>query len=168
VLGKELLTNPGGEEPLVDGRIPGWEQAQGAWRTRASDPKPAEGESYFSCIGQVPVGELDQDVSLAPFAKLASAGKLKMSFRGSVRSFGQPNPDSAQVILEFLDAAKVKVLDRWDSGQIKSAGGWQELADARVVNKDAAWVRVRLITTRSAGDNNDGYFDNLSLTAAAR
>ncbi len=79
--------------------------------------------------------------SLAPFAKLASAGKLKMSFHGSVRSFSQPNPDSAQIILEFRDAAKGNVLDRWDSGKIKSTNSWQELAETRLVNKDAAWVR---------------------------
>ena len=29
LVGKELLTNPGGKEPLVDGRIPGWEPVQG-------------------------------------------------------------------------------------------------------------------------------------------
>src|SRR5207248_1374398 len=36
-----LLRNPGCEEPLVNGKIPGWTMVTGhAWTRRTSDPRP--------------------------------------------------------------------------------------------------------------------------------
>jgi hypothetical protein len=116
----------------------------------------------------VPVAELAQDVSLAPVVKLVRDGRLELAFRGAVRSYAQRNPDSAQVVLEFRDYGNRRVLERWGSGPVENQGAWKVLTDTRTVPKDARWVRVRLVSVRSAGVENDGYFDNLSLIATAK
>jgi hypothetical protein len=161
----ELLRNPGAEQALIQGRIPEWTCTQGVWGTRSADPAPNEGKFYFQA-GKVPVAELAQDISLAAVSKLILAQRLEISFKGTVRSFDQPNPDSAQVIIEFHDTNK-KVLERYDSGKIENVRQWEVVSVTRIVPKGTKSLRVRLISTRSEGNDNDGYFDSLSLMAFA-
>lgn len=166
-LGKELLKNPGCEEPAVKGFYPGWKTNLGGWRTRNTNPPPDEGKSYFYAA-PVPLAELNQLVSLAPFAKLIESGNAVAHFKGSVRSFRQPNPDSTALIVEYYGIDQKKVLDTYDSGKIQSTDAWKILTDHRTIPKGAAWAKVRLISFRNAGKDNDGYFDNLSLKVTSK
>lgn len=165
-LGQELLRNPGGEEPMVLGIIPGWMPVAGAW-TSVLVPNADEGAAHFRA-SPVTVAELAQDVSLAPFAKLVRDGKLEVEFKGSVRSHPKRIPDLNQIIVEFRDATNRRVLDRWDSGRLASPNKWRVLSETRVVNPEVLWVRVRLQGIRSSGSNNEAYFDNLSLKATVK
>jgi hypothetical protein len=68
--------------------------------------------------------------------------------------------------VEYLGAGGT-VLDSFDTGEIISQFGWRRVNDSRAAPTDAETVRVRLIAVRNSGDNNDGYFDNLSLRPAS-
>lgn len=162
LLGRELLRNPGAEDPWVAGVLPGWTAVQFAWGIRKADPAPADGISYFSPTPS-PIAEIFQDVSLIPFNRLGPQTPLEVHFRCSVRSFLQLSPDATQVILEFRDGANRTVLESWDSGRTTSVNSWAELSETRIIPSKAKWIRVRLISTRSGGLDNDGYFDSVSL-----
>lgn len=166
LLGKELLKNSGAEDAWQTGVLPGWIALQVPWGIRKSDPAPADGEAYLSPTPS-PIAELFQDVSLAPFNRVGAATPLEANFHCSVRSFMQLSPDTTQVILEFRDGNR-RVLESWDSGKVASIHAWTELSEAHPIPSKAKWIRVRLISIRSGGLDNDGYFDNVSLKVNAK
>lgn len=166
LLGKELLRNPGAEDAWVAGVLPGWTSSQVPWGIRKADPAPANGESYFAPTPS-PIAEIFQDVSLVPFTRVGATATLEARFRCSVRSFLQLSPDTTQVILEFRDGNR-RVLEFWDSGKVSSIHVWTELAETHPIPPKAKWIRVRLISTRSGGLDNDGYFDDVSLKVTAK
>jgi hypothetical protein len=166
---KQLLTNPGCEDVLVAGKIPGWSEVRGEWSPFASVNVPAhEGKVYFSARSS-PAGELAQDVSLESLAEMVDEGKLRITFTGEVRSFEQNPPDATQIIIECRDAKNEKVLVDYPSARIESVTGWKTVSHTAVVPKETRNLRVRLITSRSSrGNITDAYFDNLSLKAAPK
>lgn len=142
--------------------LPGWIMAVGStWRAGASNPLPHRGTSYFFA-GAGSLGELRQDVDLGSFATVIDAESQRFYFEVHVRSFDQSPPDSARVILEYRDASDV-VLSVFDSGERRERTQWVRVSDSRVVPAGTRKARIRLISTRYNGTNNDGYFDSLLL-----
>lgn len=159
---QNLLSNPDAEDPLVSGEIPDWTEVVGNdWQYRDSNPTAQSGQNYFFA-GAGPNAELQQDVDVSDQASDIDTGDLQFTFTGYVRSFDQTDPDEAQIILEYRDGSGT-VLDTYDSGPTTSTSSWLLLDDERTAPVGTRVIRVRLISTRNSGTNNDGYFDNLSL-----
>lgn len=160
-----LLRNSGNEEPLVAGKIPGWTEVVGTnWTKRSSDPSPFEGGAYFFA-GAEAHAELRQDVDVSSYETTIAAGTQQFVFEGYVRSWNQSPADTSRIIIEYRDKANTRVLTSFDSGEIVNTSSWQLVSDTRAALIETAWIRVRLISTRTAGGNNDGYYDALSLRA---
>lgn len=165
-LDRELLKNPGCEEPMLDFEIPGWEQVKGRWRKGGLNRamRAYEGQAFFS-TGKVPLAELAQTVDISPYAQAIDAGRQQFKFWAYVRCYDQENPDKTRVIVEYRDAAGGKILDRYDSGLVKSVKFWRPLSDTRLAPVGTRSIRVRLVSIRTHAEANDGYFDGLSLRA---
>jgi hypothetical protein len=165
--GVELLRNPGCEERPVAGKIPGWEVIRGDWRPRGQDPAPFEGKAYFFA-GVSKTAELRQDVDVSAHAAAIDAGRLRLAFAGHLQSYRVKNkekPDTAQVLVEYLPADKARAIAAYVSPLVRASNGWREVRDTRIAPVGTRWVRVRLLSTRETGHDNDGYFDGLSLKA---
>lgn len=165
-LAVNLLENPSNDEPLVGANIPGWIEVLGAnWTQRSEGPPPFEGSSYFF-PGVVRDAELAQDVDVTGFSAAIDGGAQAFNFAGYVRSFSQGNSsDESRIVLEYRNAAG-EILDSFDSGGIDNTTEWQLVVDSRNAPVGTRTIRVRLISTRRSGSNNDGYYDALSLTLA--
>lgn len=160
----ELLLNGGCEDALVVGEIPYWEEVVGMnWTQRGSNPQPYEGLSYFFA-GAGASAELRQDVAVSSYAGLIDAGGQSFSFSGWVRSWEQSPADLSRVIIEYLNADKSAVLASFDSGTYSNTSSWLQITNSTIAPTGTRHIRVRLISVRRAGTNNDGYFDGLSLT----
>jgi uncharacterized repeat protein (TIGR01451 family) len=158
--GPNLLANPGGEEPLVGGKIPGWTEVSGfTWAY--SNFQGTYAGANFMFPGASAAAELRQDVDLTPYAAFIDAGIQRFSFEGYVRSADAP-PDPARVVLEYLDANKI-LLGSFDSGEITNTGPWRQVADLRTAPEGTRWARLRLIGRRISAGNIDAYFDGFLL-----
>ena len=145
--------------------IPSWTPLTGdAWAYRSTSPEAQRGLNYFFA-GASADAELVQDVDLSAFATAIDAGTQAFAFTGYLRSFDQAPADLARIVLEYRDAGGA-VLDAFDTGDVASTDAWQEVTDLRTAPVGARTVRVRLISTRQNGTNNDGYFDNLEFVEA--
>ena len=166
-LGINLIRNPGNDLALVNGEILGWEEVHGSlWTQRSASPDPQAGGHYFYA-GNVPFGELRQDVDVSVFRDRIDAGTQNFGFIGYVRSFNQSPPDIARILVEYRHQDNFRVLDFFDSGPITSRDAWQKVSDHRAAPVGTAWIRVRLFATRQLGNSNDGYFDSLLLYASS-
>lgn len=161
-LGEELVKNPGCEEPLIDGRIPGWTSLNGQWG--ANPDRPASGKFWFHAPA-VPSSELYQDVDITSYARSVDMGKASVQIAFQLRCF---TGDKGRVVLEFRDAENKKVLAEKDTGEIASPDRWQRFAHSLPVPKETRTVRIRLISKRSSGRSNDGNFDDLSLRLTSK
>ncbi len=156
-----LILNPGNEALLVEGEIPNWQEITGTnWRQRSSDPQPYEGSAYFFA-GAESLAELQQDVDVSVYAAAIDAGTQSFSFTGYVHSWA--GLDTSRIVLEYLNVTKDNVLSSFDSGELAPTA-WQAVSDTRLAPAGTRYIRVRLISNRHMGNNNDGYFDALSLT----
>jgi hypothetical protein len=161
-----LIVNPGNEDPLVGGEIPGWAEVIGTnWTQRSSNPAPFEGNNYFFA-GVGALGELAQSIDVTAYSAGIDSGLQNFYFEGYVRSFNQNPVDTTQIIVEFLDISSV-VLDSFDSGHRSNTSAWDLVSDSRLAPALTRYINVRLISDRNDGSNNDGYFDALSLTTNA-
>jgi len=169
----ELLVNPGCEDPPHGAGLPGWTAVSGNWGRRDRNPLPKEGNFYFF-PGQAPLAVLEQLVDVSRYSATIDAGEQPFTFRGYVRSYPvaggkkkkpKPKPDACRIVTESLAGDAAQVLARTDTGPIVSVGEWRLIEGTRVVPGGTRFIRVRLISVRHSGNNNDGYFDGLSLKA---
>lgn len=160
---QNLLQNPGCE--TAGNPPPSWVQVSGNWSCNTFLP-PQEGAAHFY-PGAVAIGELQQDISVSSSAVSIDLGLATASFTGYVQSFPQTPPDLSRIIVEYRDTTNTVVLSSFDSGDIGSVGAWQQVTDARAIPVGTRTIRVRLVSTRQAGSDNDGYYDGLSLTVNA-
>lgn len=158
-----LLRNPSNDDPLIAGEIPYWRETVGTlWTQRSADPLPLDGTAYFFA-GVGAIAELQQDVDVSNFASAIDNGLQSFTFSGYVRAWPQTPSDSSRIIVEYRDAANAAVLATGDTGDISQVGQWRQVTDTKIAPSGTRFIRVRLLSTRNNGDNNDGYFDALSL-----
>ncbi len=165
-LGPNLLLNPGNEDPLVAGQIPFWTEVVGtSWsnQTGTLSVTPFEGSFYFYA-GPVANAELRQDVDVSAYAEEVDAGTQSFLFNGYVRSYPQTPADFARIVIEYRNSSST-VLASFDSGNIANNTAWQLVQHSQVAPVGTRVIRVRLISTRNNGTQNDGYYDGLSLQA---
>ncbi len=142
----------------------GWTSPNGInWQQRSTDPTPLDGTAYFFA-GDNDFASLQQDIDVSIYSTDIDASLATFSYSAFVRSFGQNPPDLAQTNLFYLDANGT-VIEQFNSLEYGDGSNWVEVQDTRIAPVGTRTIRVELNSTRNSGGNNDGYFDNLSLTA---
>ncbi len=160
---RELLLNGGCEDELEVKKNSPWVAMQGEWKRYLLEQIPPQaGKTYFWPT-RSPLGELVQEVDLKEFAIPIDRRQLKFEFAGYVRTYASTTNDSSRIILEFLDEKKEKALATFDSGEIINIREWQKVSHSRIAMKGTRWVRVRLLSKRYDGTENNSYYDSLSL-----
>jgi hypothetical protein len=159
----ELIRNGGCEEDLAGGEIPGWTEVLGSnWAQRGSNPDPYEGDHYFF-PGVASTAELKQEVDVSDISNLIDAGSQTFDFSGWVRSYVQSPSDQTRIVIEYLNLDQSEVLSSFDSGLYSNTADWLEITNSTIAPAGTRMIRIRLISTRRNGSNNDGYYDGLSL-----
>lgn len=159
----ELVRNGGCEAPLVNGEIPEWVEVVGTgWTQRGTSPDPYEGQHYFFA-GAIRNAELSQDVELADYVDLIDTGNHLFEFSAYVHSWPQSPSDISRIVLEYLDQDKTEILGSFDSGDYFITEAWVLVSHSIIAPIGTRFIRIRLISTRREGSNNDGYYDAVSL-----
>jgi gliding motility-associated-like protein len=159
---QNLLKNPDCELPSASGAIPSWTNVVGnLWNARQLDPLAQNGISYFS-PGQIKNAELSQTIDVSDYACSIDAGIQSFNFAGYVYSFNQQPQDEARIVVQYLSVTNV-ILTSYDSGNKTPLSIWEKLTNTTLAPVGTRSIRVRLISTRQSGTDNDGDYDNLSL-----
>ena len=155
VVGQNLITNPGAE---LDPTTNGWTQASGSW-VSGSEVAAQDGSFHFFSGASAGTVELYQDVDVSVYATAIDAGTQDFYFSGYIRSFS--GSDEGQIIVEYRDAATT-VLSTYDTG-LEPSTTWTQFVDTRTAPVNTRTIRIRLLSKRNAGSDNDGYMDDLLL-----
>ncbi|KAA3606483.1 MAG: T9SS C-terminal target domain-containing protein [Calditrichaeota bacterium] len=160
-----LVQNPGCEEELVGDEIPSWTEASGTkWTQRSTNPSPFEGSFYFYAGSQSGTAELQQDVNVSEYSNSIDNGNA--TFNWSSYAATKQGIDDAKIILEYRDVTNTTVLDTYDSG-FYSGQTWTEFSDSRIAPVGTRFIRIRMISDRDLGPQNNGNHDNLNLFTTA-
>jgi len=164
LIAQNLILNPGCEDSLVDGEIPNWSEVIGVnWTQRLANPEPYSGDAYFF-PGAASSAELMQDVNVSDYAISIDESMQIFIFEGYVRSYPQNPTDYSRIVIEYLDTTKLIKLDSVDFGNYSTTSSWVQLTDTSFAPSGTRFIRIRLISTRRNGSNNDGYYDALFLS----
>ncbi len=163
---RNLIQNSSCEDELVNGEIPNWQEVFGNLWTRNNWVIPQDGKYHF-CAGAVANAELRQDINVSAYASLIDTGVQRFKFTGFVESFSQSPADMGKIILDYLNADKQSVLYSCDLGYHTNIDNWLQVSNTSLAPAGTRFIRVRLISTRVSGVDNDGYFDHLFLDALA-
>jgi hypothetical protein len=158
-----LIINAGAELPPAKN---GWTQVTGRWQQRAKDPLPQEGKNYFF-PGNAGVAELYQDIDVSNHASLIDIGFYHVNYSAYMRAWHQKPTDEAIEIVEYRNATG-NVVDSFKTESCTTTDKWVHITDSRAIPKNTRIIRIRLLSIRHNGSNNDGYHDNLSLTLENR
>lgn len=170
---QNLIVNGSAEFPAIPPAtgLFGWTQVSGNWAQAAYLP-PQNGLFEFF-PGAASTAELYQDVDVSSMSSYIDLGNTNFNFSGYIRSWNDVQLDQSRIVVEYLSATNA-VLDTYDSGNLTSVGsppdpnisadGWLQVADSRTAPTGTRTIRIRLISTRLHGSDNDGYYDNLVLT----
>ncbi len=166
----QLSKNPSCQEVQAGNKPDAWTDIEGnQWNcTMAGQgdfPPTHDGKMLFYA-GSVAKGALEQSVNVSTYAASIAEGKQSFRFSGWVSVYPQSPSDLAQIVVEYRDAGDSRVLATFTSDE-RSDTQWARLEDTRIAPAGTGWIRVRLIAKRQEGLSNDGYFDDLSLTAVA-
>jgi hypothetical protein len=170
VIGQNLIANPSCEDSAANNKIPLWTEVSGfEWQRQSSTNgsfPPAWDGQYLFFAGQTDSAELRQDVNVTVFASSIDAGTRSFVFHGYVRSYDQSPPDSSRIIIEYRADTVSAPLRTFDSHNIGNVVNWQLVSDSALAPWGTRLIRIRLMSTRFAGTDNDGYYDALSLIAS--
>ena len=161
LLGDNLLVNPGGEDGLD-----GWTVTEGIAESltagECNGVNPYTGVRYFAVGGlctESDLGRMHQDVDVAAEADSIDAGAVIA--RGTAWMSDWSGSDIPAMRLRFLDEASDVI---GETGWFEMpAATWTEVDIQAPVPPLTRFVRVELQGTRVAGQDNDSYFDALSL-----
>lgn len=160
---QNLIKNADCELPIVNGKIPYWTEVDGTtWRPNGTDMPPQSGQFYFFPGTSTRIAELMQEIDVSSYACPIDLGRQTFSFVGYVRCFDQFPADIAHVYIEYLNL-NGNILTDYGSGLQSPTSSWRRLADSRVAPVGTRRIRIRLVSTRLNGSDNDGSYDNLSL-----
>lgn len=158
---QEFLVNGGADAPLVNGEIPGWREVRGSSWTAGPAAAPHAGSGHFFA-GRVGSAELAQTVDVSAAAGSIDAGGQRMVFSGYLRSWNQSPADTSRVFLEYRGGGG-QYLGGHDTGNLAYRTAWTQVTHDRMLPAGTRSVVVRLLAERRSGNDNDGYFDSLSL-----
>ncbi len=160
---QNLIKNPDCELPMSGGTIPSWTNVVGnLWNARQLDPLAQSGNSYFS-PGQIKNAELSQTIDVSDYACSIDAGLQSFIFGGYVYSFNQQPQDVARVYVQYLSATNV-ILALYDSGDKTPLSIWEKITNVTLAPVGTRSIKIRLVSLRQSGTDNDADYDNLTLT----
>lgn len=141
-----------------------WTNASGRWTQRNRSPLPHQGKAYFF-PGVVLHGELYQDIDISRYQWLTDLGLMTSRYSAFMRVFPQRPPDQSREVVEFrnIDSA---IVDSFASVSCDSTNVWMRFADKRTIPKSTRTIRVRLLSDRFNGSNNDGYHDDIFFSVS--
>jgi gliding motility-associated-like protein len=160
---QELVDNGGAESPLWMG----WTQANPAdtWIQSAQRPPHSGSFHFYPNQTQNPSSELYQDINVSSNAAAIDAGTASYTFSGWRRGYYNPpssfDMDRSEIIVEYRDASG-NVLASYDTGSAVYSS-WTNNTDTRDAPIGTRTVRIRLISVRVTGSDNDGYYDDISF-----
>jgi hypothetical protein len=161
---QNLILNPSNELPPVGDNIQFWTEIQGVeWQQRCGDPLAQHGSCYFFA-GNGAVCKLAQTIDLTPYINTIDAGNQEFYFSGYARSYNQSPPDHSQFELRYFSETNA-LLATHILGPYSSTTSWVHTDITMTAPIGARSIQVLLHSIRYSGTNNDGYFDNLNLTA---
>jgi LPXTG-motif cell wall-anchored protein len=169
-----LILNGDAEMPRLDSVPTGWLNIQGNWSSAEGDSGKhdcgyAQSGKYFFFAGTDSLGILRQDIDVSAYAPGIDALEQQFIFNGYAESLDQgPNSDQSQIIITGLDSSKNKALYTFNSDSTRSLNKWLLLTDTFMAPATTRFLRIQLISIRHIGADNDGYFDHLVLTTAAK
>ncbi|MBF0198364.1 MAG: hypothetical protein HQL32_11665 [Planctomycetes bacterium] len=158
----ELIKNGGNEMDLIAGEIPYWNEDEGEnWTQRSSNPAPFEMDHYFYA-GDGAYAILSQTIDVSDIAEEIDNGDKEFQFYAYLRVYNQTNPDSSKVIVQYKNDMG-DILDSFESFESTAVDKWERVEDIRHAVPDTRSIKIMLIANRNNGNNNDGYFDMVSL-----
>ena len=166
-----LLTNPGAEAPITQqGQIPGWTLTSnfstelygtGGFPSATEGQRINGGTRLFTGGPSNALSSAAQTVSVSSDAAAIDEGQRVALLRGELGSFSLG--DSATLKAEFLNGTN-GVLSEVVIGPVATGTNEFQLKEtSAVVPVGTRAVRVTMISIRTEGSYNDGYFDNLFL-----
>ncbi len=154
---QNLLVNPDAET----GDTQGWVDPDNAW-SAANDITP-HGGNYFFWPAKLDLSytEMYQDVDLSAYISDIDAGNAWFNLTGWLANWDQYPHDRATLALEGLnsDGQQLFYVSRDHRSPV-----WTQYQLEGNIPAGTRTFRVHLIATRFVGSDNDGYFDDLSLT----
>ncbi len=168
---QNLIINGSAEFPKYDSTPPNWTNVQGHWVSSEGDSSShyctfAQKGKYLFFPGNDTLGILQQDVNVSDYRRYIDDGKQKFVFSGYVQSLDQgPGSDQAQVTLAGTDSLKAEPYKIFASDSTRSLNKWLLIEDTFSVPVLTRFIRIQLRAIRHVGGDNDGYFDNMTLTA---
>jgi hypothetical protein len=166
-----LIFNGSAEIPKYDSIPKGWQNIKGNWVSAEGDSAHhdyahAQDSSHYFFGGYGLVCILQQDADVSKYAKTIDDKKQKFIVSGFEQTLDQGKiSDQGMLKIECLDASKNKTLYSDSTDTLMSKIKWQAVADTFSAPSNTRFIRVQLIAFRNVGGDNDGYFDNISLTA---
>jgi len=166
-----LIFNGSAEMPNYDSVPKGWQNISGNWTAAKLDSAhdivtPPQSGSYFFFAHLGVVSILQQDVDVSTYAKTIDDKKQKFILSGYEQTLDQgPLSDQGMLKAECLDASKNKILYSDSTDTLMSVSKWQAVSDTFLAPSSTRFIRVQLIAFRRVGNDDDGYFDNISLSA---
>ena len=168
VAGQNLISNPSCEDSAAKNKIPSWVEVSGFdWQRQLGGGNfaPAYDGQYVFYAGAKDSAELRQDINVSRFSSLIDAGVQYFVFHGYIRSYPQNPPDTCRIVLEYRIDTISSPLRVFDTHSLCNTIQWQLVRDSVLAPKSTRLIRIRLISTRFDGAENDGYYDALSLIA---
>ncbi|HMH21485.1 MAG TPA: hypothetical protein VK563_06910 [Puia sp.] len=166
---ENLIVNGDAETPKYDSVPAGWLNVQGHWVSFEEDSVHhdvvyAQHGKYIFFAGNDTLGILQQDVDVSKWAHGIDAQKQQFIFSGYVQSLDQgPNSDQSALSIAGMDNSKGKILYTF-SDTTRSMGKWLPVTDTFMAPVNTRFIRIRMVAIRHVGGDNDGYFDNFTLT----
>jgi hypothetical protein len=168
-----ILVNSSAEILPFDSIPFGWENISGNWTSQQGDSLHhdygyAENGKRFFFGGNGSLCILQQTVNVSSYAGEIDKGSLRFILNGFEQSLDQgPLSDQGKLKMECLDAAKNHILSIDSTDTLMSIGKWKAVADTLMAPRLTRFVRISLIAIRHVGGDNDGYFDDITLSAAS-
>lgn len=165
-----LIFNGSAEIPNYDSVPEGWQNIQGKWVSAEGDSAHhdyahAQDSSHYFFAGNGSICVLQQDADVSKYAKAIDNNKQKFILSGYEQTLNQGNiSDQGMLKVECLDASKTKTLYSDSTDTLMSKTKWQAVTDTFSAPPNTRFIRVQLVSFRNVGGDNDGYFDNISLT----
>ncbi|MCK5857574.1 MAG: T9SS type A sorting domain-containing protein [Bacteroidales bacterium] len=153
---QNLIVNPGAELAPTSN---GWKSVSGSWGS-GSEITAYEGSYHFFAGAGAGPFEIYQDIDVSGYADYIDASYQRFIFSGWIADWN--GSDKARIIVEFRDASNA-VLESYNTGE-QGTTTWTQYTDTRTAPVGTRAIRIRLISTRYDGTDNDGYLDDLSLT----
>ena len=99
---------------------------------------------------------------MSNYASKIDSGQASFTYTGHVKSYPQTPTDESQEIVEYRNQ-NGDILASFSSLSYNNSTKWETISDIRIAPQLTRKVRIRLISKRNNGSDNDGYHDGLSL-----